>query len=267
MHKVFIQSYNAEVEVSAMVVSSSLMDNVTAVARLFEAIGFNSQFVFTAKDEEELEAFIPHYALIFCNNFQPSQSFIDRYPDIKFINSFDRGGNMQEEINKLADFTGISSFKNLVYDSNSQFWVNFGQASVRRQHNPIALTMQYSKEVINWIASGRPIRDEETIKLLFDTFCSRCSEFIPGDSDTDGSCNICGCSINLEPTMFNKLGMGTTNCPMEPPKWRTGIEVSPETIEGRQTELFAEYLQLQQEQYGPQGQPKYCPEQQNNTNE
>ena len=134
-------------------------------------------------------------------------------------------------------------------------------SGIEKTFQTLALPIRFSMEIINWIAAGRPIRDTETIKLLFDTFCVQCPEFVRKQNDS-GYCNKCGCNINLEPTMFNKLGMGTTSCPLDPPRWRTGIEISPESIQGRQEELFHEYLQMQQEQQKSQSGQNCCGQQQ-----
>jgi len=52
--------------------------------------------------------------------------------------------------------------------------------------------------------------------------------------------------------MFNKIATATSSCPMTSPKWRSGVEVSVESIKNREEELFRQFLEVQKREYPEQ---------------
>jgi len=263
--RVYIKSYDAEINVPITVVSGRDIKNIV---KLYEAIGFDSKMMLTVSSEEEIETFAEHYCLFYCNKFVPSLDFEKKHKGIfKFIicdsqegswsmvgetldaTSFYSFNNLKENLDQLAKLTGIDAFRNLVYDADKDLWVNLGKTSVRKQHSTAELGLRFSAEIAKWVAAGSPLRSPSVIKALYDTFCSKCTEFIKGKKPDRGKCNLCGCNINLNQTMFNKLGMATTSCPASPPKWTTEIAVNEEAIKGREVELFDEYVRIQKEQF------------------
>lgn len=71
-----------------------------------------------------------------------------------------------------------------------------------------------------WIKAGRPVREQGDIFFLHN-ICSQCPFFNKGGGWLPGydSCNRCGCNIHPSSTTLNKLAMGTTSCPDDPPRW------------------------------------------------
>ena len=69
-----------------------------------------------------------------------------------------------------------------------------------------------------WLTRGRPLRNTHDINHLYYQVCRPCEYYV-----TDG-CTVCGCRIvPNERSGFNKLAMGTTNCPLPEPKWVSEI--------------------------------------------
>ena len=69
-----------------------------------------------------------------------------------------------------------------------------------------------------WLTRGRPFRNVHDINHLYYRVCRPCEHFM-----NDG-CTVCGCRIvPNERSGFNKLAMGTTNCPLPEPKWVSDI--------------------------------------------
>ena len=69
-----------------------------------------------------------------------------------------------------------------------------------------------------WLTRGRPLRNIHDINHLYYKVCRPCEFFV-----NDG-CTVCGCRIvPNERSGFNKLAMGTTNCPLPEPKWVSEI--------------------------------------------
>ena len=261
--KVFIQAYEAEVEVPVIVVSGP---DIKRVVRLFEAIGYNSNMALTVAHEEEIEMLGGQWGLFYCDKFDPREEFTNKHTDYKFIHirssavsevfwikdNFLLLNNARPSIiqTQIARFTGLNAFSGLMYDEMSQLWVNRGKASEQKDHTTQELATRFSKEMAKWVAAGRPMRSLEVIDALFDTFCIRCSDFIAGKSPERGKCNLCGCHINTVQTMLNKLAMSTTSCPKE--LWTADVAVSDKAIKGRETELRQQFIQIQQAEFGPQ---------------
>ena len=76
------------------------------------------------------------------------------------------------------------------------------------------LAYRYTRALSRWIKAGRPLRSEEEIKRIFETFCEPCEDY-------DGTvCRHCGCRVNLaNAAMLNKIAMATEECPVG--KWES----------------------------------------------
>ena len=78
------------------------------------------------------------------------------------------------------------------------------------------LTYRYTRALYRWIKAGRPVRSEEEIERIFETFCVPCEAYEVESS----SCQHCGCRVNrLQAAALNKIAMATEECPLE--KWGT----------------------------------------------
>jgi len=76
------------------------------------------------------------------------------------------------------------------------------------------LVYRYTRALSRWIKAGRPVRCEEEIKQIFESFCEPCEAY-EGESSF---CLHCGCRVNLaNAAMLNKIAMATEECPMG--KW------------------------------------------------
>ena len=259
--KVFIQSYDADIDCPVMIVSG---EYISSIVKLYEAIGFSGKMILTVNAEDEIEAFADKWCLFYCNKFTPSIEFIDKYQDYKFImndtidsshgkNSISFHNTLFEEhhLEALADFTGINAFKGLRWDTINQLWINVGNAAIEVQHTNKELAIRFGNELAIWIFAGRPMRSKELIKTLFKTFCKKCADFIKNKKNNQsGKCNRCGCYINTNVTMYNKLALATTSCPKQ--LWTADIAVSEESIKGREVELFNKYVEIQKLEYPAQ---------------
>ena len=82
-------------------------------------------------------------------------------------------------------------------------------------------TSRYKRALSRWIKAKRPIRSEEEIKRIFETFCEPCEDY------EKGTCRHCGCHVNLlKAGPLNKIAMATEECPLE--KWgsQQGTEIT-----------------------------------------
>ena len=71
---------------------------------------------------------------------------------------------------------------------------------------------RYTRALSRWIKAGRPVRSEEEINRVFETFCEPCEDYV------EGTCSHCGCRVNLlKAAPLNKIAMATEECPLE--KW------------------------------------------------
>jgi hypothetical protein len=77
-----------------------------------------------------------------------------------------------------------------------------------------SLAYRYTRALSRWIKAGRPVRNEEEIERIFETFCMPCEDY-----DMKSSvCLHCGCRVSLATAApLNKIAMATEECPLE--KW------------------------------------------------
>lgn len=77
------------------------------------------------------------------------------------------------------------------------------------------LAYRYTRALSRWIKAGRPVRNEEEIKRIFETHCAPCEAC---DKQTS-TCRHCGCRVNLmKAAPLNKIAMATEECPLG--KWK-----------------------------------------------
>ena len=269
-YPVFIKVYGKEVDVPVIIFEG---ESLKRYAKIFEAIGYPGDKTFTvAPDnrEEAIEALIGHYFLFYCNKWRPSNEFIDTHPEFIFVSSGHKihceegqknrkyiplDTDIAKGLRELAEFTGITAIRGLVYDPEQDLFVNQGKINEEVQHTTKDLATRFAQECIKWVAAGRKLRSLEVIKELYHSCCLQCAEYRP-KKDNGGSCQLCGCNINLNKTFMNKLAMSTTNCPASPPKWTAEVSVDVSSIQNKQAELYQQFLETQKE-YGPQT-GQYC---------
>ena len=74
--------------------------------------------------------------------------------------------------------------------------------------------VHYTRALYRWIKTGRPVREEDEIKRIFETCCKPCEAYEANSS----VCSYCGCRVNLvKAAPLNKIAMATEECPLE--KW------------------------------------------------
>lgn len=85
-------------------------------------------------------------------------------------------------------------------------------------------TVAYTK----WVAAGRPTRDPEWRKEIFEEFCAKCEHYDPkgltvlGDV---GKCLDCGCHVDPDSDGFNnKLNDPLEGCSLDPPKFPAHVD-------------------------------------------
>lgn len=76
----------------------------------------------------------------------------------------------------------------------------------------------YSNARTKWINAGKPLRTEEEIKMIFDTYCKTCP-FLENNN-----CKLCGCNIKRQGVHLNKLAWSTEQCPHNPPFWTSDVK-------------------------------------------
>jgi hypothetical protein len=70
---------------------------------------------------------------------------------------------------------------------------------------------KWGNAVRKWILKGRPVRTDEEVDYIFNTFCKGCELFDP----VEMACKKCACNVNTDKApLANKLKMKTETCPM-----------------------------------------------------
>ena len=96
---------------------------------------------------------------------------------------------------------------------NAKTWRKCGKAPPSLPGQTVA----YVSAVARWVAVGRPTRSQERIDEILTTICD--AKPIPCEHFRNGSCDLCGCKINANPSALrNKLAMATEACPLG--KWQ-----------------------------------------------
>ena len=72
----------------------------------------------------------------------------------------------------------------------------------------LTATTAYTK----WLQAGSPLRDAREVDRIFE-ICQACPLF------KEDHCGVCGCPINRELSMLNKIAMATEHCPLSQPRW------------------------------------------------
>lgn len=68
-----------------------------------------------------------------------------------------------------------------------------------------------------------PVRDDATIRRMFELYCQPCNHYIPSGRADRGNCELCGCRVNLKRGL-NKLRWATETCPDQPPKFLADVD-------------------------------------------
>ena len=96
----------------------------------------------------------------------------------------------------------------------------------------ISKAFRIAREFARWTKAGNPVRTQEQITHIFNTFCKPCDHF------AIDHCKVCGCKIN-EGVGLNKIRWATSSCPLDDkPKWVStiDIEVLDEDVDEQVTE-------------------------------
>lgn len=91
----------------------------------------------------------------------------------------------------------------------------------------LARGLNYAEEYRKYFAAGRPRRSDEEIAKN-QTICETCEFYVALKGRVhQGSCKLCGCTLNNNNSEFNKHYMGTTACPYPAgPKWLPIVDVA-----------------------------------------
>ncbi len=267
-HSVFIHGYNSEMEIPTMVLSGSC---VITLYNMINTIGIDPKFIYPASNQEELESFINDFAVIICEDFSPDINYIKSHKEYLFIGTdyLISSENFLHAViiddampYNIAEFTGITLMRNLRWEPTNKVWFLYGLATTLQKHSHMKLVARFSTEMAKWVAAGRPFRPEATVAMIWDKFCSKCSECILDEQNqNEGQCNICGCRIARESgkiRVFNKLAVATASCPMDVPRFRAMVDVTPEKIQGREKELHAMYVKEVSQWNGTLPKPCNC---------
>jgi len=83
---------------------------------------------------------------------------------------------------------------------------------MNKQPNVFNQAYHYTQALSRWLKMGRPVRSEEEIMKILETYCKPCEAY------EKGGCQSCGCRVNLATTApLNKIAMATEKCPLG--KW------------------------------------------------
>ena len=266
--KVFVKAYNAEIDFPTIILSGDCM---MSLRNMMVVLGVDELTSLPLVNPEELtNDLVNNYTVITCEGFNPSVEYIRGNKQYLFIsseyittseNAYYAVINDENLPYNLAEFTGISAFKNLRWSDQNKIWFLYGAPTTLNKHNHAKLITRFAGEMARWYFAGKPCRPADAVAHLFDTVCTKCSEYIVGNKPEEGTCNICGCRIAREvgtPRWTNKLVVGTASCPMDPPKFRATRDVSVEQIKGREEELYAKYVRDASHHYGTLQMPCKC---------
>lgn len=83
---------------------------------------------------------------------------------------------------------------------------------------------EYLEERKKWKEAGKPYRTKEEMERIH-SICKSCPLFEAGGGYLPGydRCGECGCQLHPKSRKLNKIAWGTTECPLETPKWGPGL--------------------------------------------
>ncbi len=74
------------------------------------------------------------------------------------------------------------------------------------------MAVGFANEVKRWIRHGRPVRTDEEVKYILETYCKKCDMYDPEKE----ACKKCGCAMNDSSwPLLNGIKMKTKICPMK----------------------------------------------------
>ena len=79
-------------------------------------------------------------------------------------------------------------------------WLIFRACRFEQRCGPLA--------VAKWVKAGRPVRSDDEVERIFRTHCRPCSRFVPQSR----VCRICGCYLDGDTPVTNKIKMATEHC-------------------------------------------------------
>ena len=98
--------------------------------------------------------------------------------------------------------------------------------------NFLARIKGFTIAMADWVDAGRPLRDPDETKELFESNCKECPEFVPwkglaviptGMPEDGGTCAECGCFVSDDPEIIlNRVNKPTLGCPLK--KWKAIVK-------------------------------------------
>ncbi len=77
--------------------------------------------------------------------------------------------------------------------------------------------LTFAEATAQWIAAGRPVRDEAEVLRIYDDICGRCDRREATDDPGVSWCQQCGCRLGRGGQVLNKILLATEHCPLG--KW------------------------------------------------
>jgi hypothetical protein len=75
--------------------------------------------------------------------------------------------------------------------------------------NALLRAYSYAEALIRWGKAHRPVRQDDEVTQLYDTFCASCKQLHNGKT-----CSACGCRVaSAGWAIRNKIKMATEHCP------------------------------------------------------
>jgi hypothetical protein len=91
---------------------------------------------------------------------------------------------------------------------------------------------RYRAEKKKWQENGEPVRSDERVAEIYDTFCAPCEKFIPIPFFKErGQCRECTCLLSKDGDDLNKIRWATTECPLG--KWSAEEQYREEKSESK----------------------------------
>lgn len=74
---------------------------------------------------------------------------------------------------------------------------------------------RFGEATTNWMAQGCPVRSDSEVAKVLQT-CKSCEHYKKNTEDS-GTCQLCGCAVNMYGGFINKAKRSTEHCPIN--KW------------------------------------------------
>jgi len=81
----------------------------------------------------------------------------------------------------------------------------------------VTRVQSFAEATAQWIAAGRPVRDETQVLRIYDNVCGPCERREATDDPDVSWCQQCGCRLGRGGQVLNKILLATEHCPLG--KW------------------------------------------------